>query len=58
MKKDSSFHMTMGAYDGKYVYKLVGTFLLDKISVKYDKKALVYIVTTSCQYLKTNRHST
>ena len=38
MKKDNSFYVTMGAYDGKYVYKLVGTFLLDKISVKYDKK--------------------
>ena len=37
MKKDGLFDVTMGAYDGAEVCELVGTFLLDKISVKYDK---------------------
>ena len=37
MKKDGLFNVTMGAYDCAEVYELVGTFLLDKISVKYDK---------------------
>ena len=30
----------MGVYDGREVYELVGTFLLDKISVKYDKNSI------------------
>ena len=34
MKKDGSFDVTMGAYDGAEVCELVGTFLLDKISKK------------------------
>ena len=32
--------MTMGAYDGAEVRELIGTFLLDKISVKYDKTSI------------------
>ena len=32
------FELTMGAYDGAEVCELVETFLLDKISDKYDKK--------------------
>ena len=34
MKKDGSFDVTMGAYDGAEVCELVGIFLLDKISKK------------------------
>ena len=34
MKKDGSFDVTMGGYDGTEVCELVGTFLLDKISKK------------------------
>ena len=37
MKKDGLFDVTMGAYDGAEVCELVGTFLLDKISEKYEK---------------------
>ena len=37
MKKDGLFDVTMGAYDGAEEYDLVGTFLLDKTSEKYDK---------------------
>ena len=40
MKKDGLFDVTMGAYDGVEVCELVGTFLLDKISVKYDKNSI------------------
>ena len=40
MKKDGLFDVTMGAYDGRKVYELVGAFLLDKISVKYDKNSI------------------
>ena len=40
MKKDGFFDVTMGAYDGAEVCELVGTFLLDKISVKYDKNSI------------------
>ena len=36
MKKDGLFDVTIGAYDEAEVCELVG-FLLDKISVKYDK---------------------
>ena len=53
MKKDGLLDVTVGTYDGAEVYALVGTFSLDKISVKYDKQASVYIVTTGCQYLNT-----
>ena len=38
MKKDSGlFDVTMGAYDGAEVCELVGTFLLYKLSLKYNK---------------------
>ena len=38
MKKDSGlFDVTMGAYDGAEVCELVGTFLLYKRSLKYNK---------------------
>ena len=40
MKKDGLFNVTMRAYDGAAVSQLVGTFLLDKISVKYDKNRI------------------
>ena len=40
MKKDGSFDVTMGAYDGTDVCELVETFLLDKISEKYDKNSI------------------
>ena len=32
--------MTVGACDGAEVWELVGTFVLDKISVKYDKNSI------------------
>ena len=53
MKKDGLFDMKMGTYDVAEVCELVGTFLLDKISVKYDKNSMGLIVMTGCQYLKT-----
>ena len=37
MKRDGLFDVTMGAYDAAEVCELVGTFLLDRISAKYDK---------------------
>ena len=37
MKKDGLFDVTLGVHDGADVCELVGTFLLDKISEKYDK---------------------
>ena len=38
MKNDSRlFDVTMGAYDGAEECKLVGTFLLHKLSAKYNK---------------------
>ena len=40
MKKDGLFDVTMGAYDCAEVYELVEIFLLDKISVKYDKNGI------------------
>ena len=40
MKKDGLFDVTVGAYNGAEVCELVGTFLLDKISVKYDKNSI------------------
>ena len=53
MKRDGLFDLKMRPYDDAEVCELVGTFLLDKIRVKYDKNSSVYIVTTGCQYLKT-----
>ena len=40
MKKDSWFNVTIGAYLGAEVCKVVGIFSLDKISVKYDKNSI------------------
>ena len=40
MNKDGLLDVTIGVYDGREVYELVGTFLLDKISVKYDKNSI------------------
>ena len=40
MKKDGLFDVTMRAYDGAEVCELVGTFLLDKISEKYEKNSI------------------
>ena len=41
MKKDSGlFDVTMGAYDGAEVCELVGTFLLYKLSLKYNKNKI------------------
>ena len=40
LKKDSLSDVTMGAYDGEEVCQLVRTFLLDKISKKYDKNSI------------------
>ena len=38
MKKDSGlFDVTMGVYHGAEVCELVGTFLLYKLSLKYNK---------------------
>ena len=37
MINDDLFDVTMGAYDGTEVWELVETFLLYKISEKYDK---------------------
>ena len=40
MKKDGLFDVTMGACDRAEVCELVGTFLLDKISEKYEKNSI------------------
>ena len=40
MKKNVLFDVTMGAYDDAEVCELDGTFLLDKISKKYDKNSI------------------
>ena len=41
MKKDSGlFDVSMGAYDGAEVCELVGTFLLYKLSLKYNKNGI------------------
>ena len=38
MKREGNlFDVTMGAYDGAEVCELVGIFMLNKISEKYDK---------------------
>ena len=37
LKKDGLFDVKMGAHDCTEVCELVGTSLLDKISVKHDK---------------------
>ena len=44
MKKDSRlFDVTMSAYDGAEVCELVETFILYKLSLKYNKATLVFI---------------
>ena len=40
MKKDGLFDVTMGAYDDAEVCELVGTFLLDIVSEKYEKNSI------------------
>ena len=40
MKKDGLFDVTMRACDDAELWELVGIFLLDKISVKYDKNSI------------------
>ena len=41
IKKDSGlFDVTMGAYDGAEICELVGTFLLHKLSLKYNKNKI------------------
>ena len=41
MKKNSGlFDVTIGAYDGEEVCKLVRTFLLYKLSLKYNKNRI------------------
>ena len=40
IRKDGLFYVTIGAHDGAEVCELVGTLLLDKISVKYDKNRI------------------
>ena len=39
-KKYGLFDVTVGAYDGADIYELVGAFLLNKISEKYDKNSI------------------
>ena len=39
-KKDDFFDVTMVAYDGVEVWELIGTVLLDKIILKYDKNSI------------------
>ena len=39
MNKGGMFDVTMEVYDGTEVCEIFGTFLLDKISVKYDKNS-------------------
>ena len=41
MKKYGLFNVTIRAHDGAEICELVGTFLLDKISVKDDKNNIV-----------------
>ena len=55
MKKDGLFDGTMGTYGGAEVCGLIGTFLLAKISEKYDKRKYLscQYLNESCQYLKT-----
>ena len=53
MKKDGLVDVTMGVYDNREVCEFVGTFLLDKISVKYNKNSIGLCRTRVCMYLKT-----
>ena len=40
IKKDGLFDVAVGACDGAEACEFVGTFLLDKVSVKYDKNSI------------------
>ena len=40
MEKDVLFDVTMGVYDSTEVSEVAGTFLLDKITEKYDKNSI------------------
>ena len=40
MKRNGLFDVTLGPYDSTEVCELVWKFLLDKISVKYDKNSI------------------
>ena len=39
-REGNLFDVTMGAYDGAEVFELVGLFMLNKVSEKYNKKAV------------------
>ena len=58
MKKDGLFDVTMGAYDSAEVCELVGTFLLDKISEKYDKSSVDLYRDDGLSVFFKKRHST
>ena len=53
MKEDGLFNVTMGTHNGPEICALVGTFLLDKISVKYNKNSIGLYRDHGCQSLKT-----
>ena len=53
MKKDGLFDVAIGAYNCVEVCKLVGTFLLDKISEKCYKNSIGLYRDDGCQYLNT-----
>ena len=53
MKKDSRlFDLTVCAYDGVEVCKLLGTFLLYKLSLKYNKKNIGFYHNDGLALLK------
>ena len=53
MKKDSRlFDLTVCAYDGMEVCKLLGTFLLYKLSLKYNKKNIGFYHNDGLALLK------
>ena len=53
IKKDGGlFDVTMGAYDGAKICELVGTFLLYKLSLKYNKNEIVLYCDDGLAILK------
>ena len=40
MKEEGLFDMTVGSYDGLEVCEIVGPFLFDKISGRYDRRSI------------------
>ena len=53
IKKDGGlFDVTMGAYDGAKICELVGTFLLYKLSLKYNKSEIVLYCDDGLAILK------